>query len=141
MNRRGFLGFLGTAIAGATLDPEKAMWEPGKKLISIPKPPSVILRIGDVVEFECFYAINPVTRKIAINPETGKPFYARYAIVDHVESSHPMVFPQMIPEGMYQNVVMPNGFRGTNRPPRGFMKIANQPGIPIDVVANCKIEP
>ncbi len=37
MNRRGFLGFLGAAIAGATLDPEKLLWEPGKKLISIPR--------------------------------------------------------------------------------------------------------
>jgi len=36
MNRRGFLGFLGAAIAGATLDPERLLWEPGKKLISIP---------------------------------------------------------------------------------------------------------
>ncbi len=38
MNRRGFLGILGAAIAGATLDPERLLWEPGKKLISIPKP-------------------------------------------------------------------------------------------------------
>ncbi len=36
MNRRDFLGFLGAAIAGATLDPERLLWEPGKKLISIP---------------------------------------------------------------------------------------------------------
>lgn len=39
MNRRGFLSFLGAAVASATLDPEKLLWEPGKKLISIPKPP------------------------------------------------------------------------------------------------------
>lgn len=36
--RRGFLGMLGAVIAGATLDPEFALWVPGKKLISIPKP-------------------------------------------------------------------------------------------------------
>lgn len=43
MNRRGFLGaFLG-AVAGATLDPERALWKPGK-LISIPKPAGVSIR-------------------------------------------------------------------------------------------------
>lgn len=36
MNRRGFLGALAGAIAGATLDPERALWRPGAKLISIP---------------------------------------------------------------------------------------------------------
>jgi len=36
MNRRGFFGLLGGAVAALTLDPEKALWVPGKKLISIP---------------------------------------------------------------------------------------------------------
>ena len=35
MNRRFFLGSL---LATATLDPERLLWVPGKKLISIPKP-------------------------------------------------------------------------------------------------------
>ena len=35
MNRRGFFGLLAGAAALA-LDPEKALWVPGKKLISIP---------------------------------------------------------------------------------------------------------
>lgn len=35
LNRRGFL----TALVGAFVaDPERALWVPGKKLISIPKP-------------------------------------------------------------------------------------------------------
>jgi hypothetical protein len=34
MNRRAFLA----AIAGLTLDPERLLWRPGAKLISIPKP-------------------------------------------------------------------------------------------------------
>lgn len=37
MNRRGFLRFLGAASAIA-LDPERALWVPGAKLISIPAP-------------------------------------------------------------------------------------------------------
>jgi hypothetical protein len=36
MNRRGFLGALAGAIAGASLDPEQLLWTPGRKLISIP---------------------------------------------------------------------------------------------------------
>lgn len=35
MNRRSFLTTLAAAFA---LDPERALWVPGKKLISIPKP-------------------------------------------------------------------------------------------------------
>jgi hypothetical protein len=38
MNRRGFLSFLGAAVAGATLDPERLLWKPGAKTISIPSP-------------------------------------------------------------------------------------------------------
>lgn len=35
MNRRGFLGAL---MATMVVDPEKLLWVPGKKLISIPEP-------------------------------------------------------------------------------------------------------
>ena len=35
MNRRGFLSAL---VGAAVLDPERLLWIPGKKLISIPKP-------------------------------------------------------------------------------------------------------
>lgn len=38
MNRRGFLSALVGFAAGATLDPERLLWVPGKKLISIPAP-------------------------------------------------------------------------------------------------------
>lgn len=38
MNRRSFLTGLATLIGGAALDPERLLWVPGKKLISIPKP-------------------------------------------------------------------------------------------------------
>ncbi len=36
MNRRGFLGAVAGALAGAVYDPERALWRPGAKLISIP---------------------------------------------------------------------------------------------------------
>lgn len=38
MNRRGFLQALAGAASAMTFDPERALWTPGKKLISIPKP-------------------------------------------------------------------------------------------------------
>lgn len=37
MNRRGFIGSLAMATAALVLDPEKLLWVPGKKTISIPK--------------------------------------------------------------------------------------------------------
>jgi len=37
MNRRGFLGAMLGAVAGATLDPERLLWVPGRKVISIPR--------------------------------------------------------------------------------------------------------
>ena len=46
MNRRLFLGALGVAGAGAVLDPERLLWVPGRKLISIPKPE----RVWSVIE-------------------------------------------------------------------------------------------
>src|SRR5262249_45521890 len=54
MNRRAFLA----ALAGATLDPERLLWVPGKKLISIP-PARVkfnvefpfAFRVGDIIQF------------------------------------------------------------------------------------------
>lgn len=42
MNRRGFFGALAAIAATATLDPERALWVSGKKLISIPAPPRLM---------------------------------------------------------------------------------------------------
>lgn len=38
MNRRSFFSSLGALAATAVIDPEKLLWQPGKKLISIPAP-------------------------------------------------------------------------------------------------------
>jgi hypothetical protein len=42
MNRRGFLGSLAAFAAACTLDPELALWRPGAKTISVPKPLSMV---------------------------------------------------------------------------------------------------
>jgi hypothetical protein len=91
MNRRGFLGALAAAIAGATLDPESLVWQPGRKLISIPKPPFIpepsvswlrgFLNQGDRFTVEGRYSVDPKTLKllpylqqfvvIAVSPDGG----------------------------------------------------------------------
>lgn len=47
MNRRGFLGLL----AGAVLDPERLLWVPGKKLISIPTASDTLTAQVEVVAY------------------------------------------------------------------------------------------
>lgn len=49
-NRRGFLKFLGGAAATATLDPERLLWVPGQRVISIPAP-----RVITMEEFHARY--------------------------------------------------------------------------------------
>jgi len=44
VNRRGFFKTLGAILAGASLDPERALWIPGRKLISIPEPANLCIR-------------------------------------------------------------------------------------------------
>lgn len=39
---------LGAALAGATLDPERLLWVPGRKAIFLPTP-KALYRIGDTV--------------------------------------------------------------------------------------------
>ena len=47
MNRRGFLAALASALV---IDPERLLWVPGWKSISIPRP-SPMLAVGDIVLF------------------------------------------------------------------------------------------
>jgi hypothetical protein len=48
VNRRGFLSAL---IAGAMVDPERLLWVPGKKLISIPAPLYSIEELNRAFDF------------------------------------------------------------------------------------------
>ncbi len=50
MKRRGFLNLLGAVAAGAAFDPERLLWVPGAKTISIPRARAFVpdtIRVGD----------------------------------------------------------------------------------------------
>lgn len=59
MNRRGFLGALAAGAAAFAIDPERALWVPGAKTISIPRPRVITIssrlrlefEIGDIIRF------------------------------------------------------------------------------------------
>lgn len=51
MNRRGFLGALLGGTAALALDPEKLLWRPGAKLISIPSPRIARASIMEVLDY------------------------------------------------------------------------------------------
>ncbi len=55
MNRRAFLTALVAAPAALAFDPERALWMPGKKLISIPAPRAIA--IAYKFHGETFYKI------------------------------------------------------------------------------------
>lgn len=107
MNRRGFLGLIGAAVAGSVLDPEKLLWKPGAKVISIPtlvvpeiEVPREFLTVGDIFTMEGFYRHNP---------RTGKPMEGLQQFVcihDYTpgKDMHLKYFPSIIPSGQYANV-------------------------------------
>lgn len=59
VNRRGFLQAIGAALAGAVIDPERALWIPCRKLISIPKP---TIQTMTIEEFDDLYIKPAVDR-------------------------------------------------------------------------------
>lgn len=85
MNRRGFLGMLGAALAGSTVDPEKLLWVPGAKTISIPKAISVSEESIANLALEEFLAryITPAARSIAdaIDRQVLATINHRYALI------------------------------------------------------------
>lgn len=87
MNRRGFLAAL---LGGAVLDPERLLWRPGAKLISIPKAAPLFtpvltpeyFRLGDIITMKGYpgqYVVTQVgkafsdVRFVAIGPPVFHP--------------------------------------------------------------------
>lgn len=79
MNRRGFLSTLIGSAGAMVLDPEKLLWRPGAKLISIPAPRTVEtisimpigchLEKGDLFSIAGVYSFNPVARESSEKPQ------------------------------------------------------------------------
>lgn len=98
MNRRAFLGLLGTAAVAAAIDPDRLLWEPGKKVTfdlgSGRRPTGLMvwdaedafpeLRCGDVVTIEGVFEVNPRTGEELTHPKlfvvTGDVAYKRQPV-------------------------------------------------------------
>ena len=91
-----FKALLGGIAAASTLDPERLLWVPGAKAISIPPTPKLafakdafevvgqglgVLKRGDVVTISGKFAFDPITRR-----ETNVPQYFM------VTSAEPLIF-------------------------------------------------
>jgi hypothetical protein len=72
MNRRGFLGSLAAGLAGAAaIDPERLLWDPAKKLYSIPKR----VHVPAVHMLYCGREVDPRDCLLGIG---GVEFHERY---------------------------------------------------------------
>lgn len=76
LNRRGFLGLLAGAAAGATLDPERLLWVPGKKLISIPKPKQPLLTLIEISHYGNARLVVKADQKYLSAAFPAKKFYS-----------------------------------------------------------------
>jgi hypothetical protein len=85
MNRRGFLGAL---LAGATLDPERLLWRPGAKLISIPSPPRAIWFEAEPICARAFRLLGLLRVDETPRPEDMRYALATLARLVHVEHRH-----------------------------------------------------
>jgi hypothetical protein len=60
MNRRGFLGMFGAALATAVLDPEKLLWVPGRITYSLPPNPVLPLLLLEELNAVTLAEIYPI---------------------------------------------------------------------------------
>jgi hypothetical protein len=106
MERRSFLRSLigGVAAAAAVRTfPFRIYSFPGE--IAIPK---LLFNLGDIIEFEGVFQINPLTRR-------GLPILKKFVIVEnvysHLGSEKPLpISPYILQSGPYQNCKAPSSF-------------------------------
>ena len=67
MTRRGLIGAL---IGAATLDPERLLWVPGQRVISIPKP--VPVKIGHTLYLRMPIRYSPLAAMLPIQREINR---------------------------------------------------------------------
>jgi hypothetical protein len=108
MNRRGFLGAIFGGAAISAIDPERLLWQPGNRLISIPRPKPLLLHPGDVVTITGMYDVNPITklRAVYIEPVTNRKyqFRKRFVITAECTADSMESWPPVITSGMHRNV-------------------------------------
>lgn len=84
MTRRSFFGMLAAGLAAA-VDPERLLWVPGRKLISIPKSRSQFVDPRVIsVEFLRLFKIN-MERAAAINREFDREFAGQWSSTDALQ--------------------------------------------------------
>lgn len=109
--RRGFLGALAAAF---TLDPERLLWEPGKKLISV--PPTVVLPTfvpAERVALE--YMLANARNKILMHPNDDTVF--RLRVMEYEGRLRNIPFKTHLPwrvENLWANVGGGPAVDGTN---------------------------
>ncbi len=87
MNRRLFLASLIGSASAAIIDPDRLLWVPGRKLISIPKPlviPANLLNVGDVITISGRFIFNPITREMTA---VLQPFRISHKAQSQIETS------------------------------------------------------
>jgi hypothetical protein len=83
MNRRGFFGAIAGIVAGATLDPERLLWRPGAKLISIPAPTNQLLTV-ELLSRECLAALKQsLVFARQVNAEYQAEYGRKLLVGDH----------------------------------------------------------
>lgn len=92
MNRRGFFGALfGAAAAAATLDPEKLLWVPGAKLISIPAPVGTIRTIDWITKEALRILANNIDKQAAMWAQNNN-FNERFKVGETIYVPQPRRF-------------------------------------------------
>ena len=74
MNRRGLFAVLAGAVAAA-VDPERLLWIPGRKLISIPKPATVFYFHNVGIPPELFAEI--IRRQLTVHKQIARMVFMR----------------------------------------------------------------
>lgn len=98
MTRRGLFSFIGAAAATATLDPERLLWQPGAKLISIPAPTVRVVTLWPVPVEPGSYPIGHIFTEIITRVEFERR-YPRGSAANIIKAAMDTM-PEPTPETM-----------------------------------------
>lgn len=108
VNRRGFLASL---LAATTVDPERLLWVPGRKTISIPKP----FQLERYFFGEVFY----VSERVAVD---SSDFHAQFIMpaVERVHANMAQAAFRMISKPKFLQLEIPNDMSHAKHLPGGL---------------------